>query len=459
MGCSRASCIPRAGSSTSPCPMMPTSANGLDHPFPSNRITLYVAPPASDPDLQNYDSWLRVVTTHELTHVFHLDRARGFWGSLQHVFGRGPLLFPNEYQPTWVIEGLATYYESALTNGGRVKGTLHTQVLAAGALGGTARSPWNALFFSRWPGGVAPYAYGSRFFRYLADSPGRLGGPALRRRDRGAADSVPRGPPALARHAERSARRGVAPRHATRGGGGRLDRRRARLDRGLWTEPVPRVSPDRRRLAYVRDDGKGRRRLYIVSTEDWRRVRTHHVTDGVSYDWLGDTLIVSQLDYTSRWQLRSDLYRWLPDGRWTRTTRGARLQQPRAGGDRLSTIELVPGGNRPTLLGTTAPTRARRRRDLGRRRPFARRPLGGRHPPRRRALVPGALAGGGSGATRAAVRVSQRCERRRVDSGRGAVVRERSVGVSPDLPLVRVGRAGGAHGGAPRSPSARHARG
>jgi hypothetical protein len=127
-------------------------ANGLTTPFPSNRITLYVVPPASDPDLQNYDSWLRVVTTHELTHVFHLDRARGFWGSLQQVFGRVPQLFPNQYQPSWVTEGLATYYESALTDGGRVKGTFHTQVLAAGAMTGATRSPWNALSFSRWPG-------------------------------------------------------------------------------------------------------------------------------------------------------------------------------------------------------------------------------------------------------------------------------------------------------------------
>jgi len=100
----------------------------------------------------------------------------------------------------------------------------------------------------------------------------------------------------------------------------------------------------------VRDDGKGTRRIYLVSTEDWRRVRTHRVTDGVSYDWLGDTLIVSQLDFTSRWRIRSDLYRWLPDGRWKRSTRGARLQEPRVGGGRLSTIAVVPGGNRPTLL-------------------------------------------------------------------------------------------------------------
>ena len=28
------------------------------------------------------------MTTHELAHVFHLDRSRGLWGGLQRVFGR-----------------------------------------------------------------------------------------------------------------------------------------------------------------------------------------------------------------------------------------------------------------------------------------------------------------------------------------------------------------------------------
>jgi len=78
------------------------------------------------------------------------------------------------------------------------------------------------------------------------------------------------------------------------------------------------------------------------------------VTAEVSYDWLGDTLIVSQSGFTSRWRIRSDLYRWLPDRRWKRATHGARLQEPRTGGGRLSTIALVPGANRATLLDTDA---------------------------------------------------------------------------------------------------------
>lgn len=334
------------------------AANAFAAIFPSNRITLFLTPGAADPGLQHYDSWLRLVTVHELTHLFHLDRSRGFWAGLQRVFGRLPGIFPNSYQPSWVIEGLATYYESRFTSAGRVKGSFHTEILAADRAGDASRSPWDALLFTRWPDGVVPYAYGSRFFAHLALVAGD--------------SAVPRFIEATARQTipyrvGRQLRR-IA---AGRGGGGELEVEwpaatrlppaavpsslggaSARVvDRGLWTQPVPRVSPDGRRIAYVRDDGKGARELRVIDARDYRRLRAHQVNGGVSYDWLGDTLVVAQLDFTGRWRIRSDLYRWLPNGEWRRETYGARLTQPRAGSGLLAGIVLEPGGNRPALPG------------------------------------------------------------------------------------------------------------
>ncbi|MGH7528859.1 MAG: hypothetical protein ACREMN_00605, partial [Gemmatimonadales bacterium] len=144
--------------------------NGFASTFPSNRITVLLTPPVSDPALHRYDSWRRLVIVHELAHLFHLDRSRGVWGLLQSVFGRAPGLFPNQWQPSWVVEGLATYYESRFTAGGRADGSFHREVVGADALGGTARSPWDALLFTRWPTGLAPYAYGSRFWVAVADA-------------------------------------------------------------------------------------------------------------------------------------------------------------------------------------------------------------------------------------------------------------------------------------------------
>jgi len=55
------------------------AANGFTTVFPTNRITIFAAPPAGDHGLLFFDTWLRLVTTHELAHVFHLDRSRGLW--------------------------------------------------------------------------------------------------------------------------------------------------------------------------------------------------------------------------------------------------------------------------------------------------------------------------------------------------------------------------------------------
>ncbi|HET9386182.1 MAG TPA: hypothetical protein VFO67_13605 [Gemmatimonadales bacterium] len=146
--------------------------NGFTSTYPSNRFTILLVPPVTDPGLQAYDSWERLVIVHELTHVFHLDRSRGIWKSLQSVFGRAPGLFPNQYQPSWVTEGVATYYESRFTNGGRADGSFHRQIVAADVAAGRARRSWDALQFTRWPGGLTPYAYGSRFFEYLSKTAG-----------------------------------------------------------------------------------------------------------------------------------------------------------------------------------------------------------------------------------------------------------------------------------------------
>jgi len=225
------------------------SPNGATLVFPSDRIYVFLPPPATDPGLQHYDSWLRLVTTHELTHVFHLDRVRGLWSGLQAVFGRAPGLFPNTYQPSWVTEGLATYYESRFTNGGRVTGSLHTQVLAADRAADASRSPSSAVFFSRWADGLVPYAYGSRFFNYLAGQGRDSVVPRF------VEDPVSGGTPDRSRRSGSFAGGGMAQGHRAPapGRGGRLGRARHRpraphraRATGIARRPVPRVRPGRR---------------------------------------------------------------------------------------------------------------------------------------------------------------------------------------------------------------------
>ncbi len=147
--------------------------NGYATPFPTNRIVIYANPPVNDPALRFTDDPSAMVVTHELTHIFHLDRSRGIWSLGQHVFGRAPYLFPDWYSPAWLTEGLAVYFESKLTGAGRVFGSDHRMI--ARAFGAEHRFPTidrisraDAFF----PYGQSPYVFGSLFVDYLARTRG-----------------------------------------------------------------------------------------------------------------------------------------------------------------------------------------------------------------------------------------------------------------------------------------------
>src|SRR5256714_1691957 len=149
--------------------------NGYATPFPSNRIVIFAHPPTDASGLRNYADWNALVVTHELTHIFHLDRSRGIWRVAQALFGRNALLFPNLYEPRWVLEGLAVYFESRLTGLGRLESSEHYMIARAAAIANRAPtlqelSPGT----TRFPGGEVVYVYGSLLFDYLS----RTRGPA-----------------------------------------------------------------------------------------------------------------------------------------------------------------------------------------------------------------------------------------------------------------------------------------
>lgn len=148
-------------------------ANGLTTEFPTNHIVLYAHPPTGVESLRFYGDWNALLIQHELTHVFHLDRARGWWAVAQHILGRNPLVMPNSYSPAWLTEGLAVYYESRLTGFGRIAGTAHRTIAAAAAADNDLpRLDQLSLSSPQWPNGNGAYAFGSLLFQYLADTRG-----------------------------------------------------------------------------------------------------------------------------------------------------------------------------------------------------------------------------------------------------------------------------------------------
>ncbi|HEV8446652.1 MAG TPA: hypothetical protein VGQ44_07520 [Gemmatimonadaceae bacterium] len=148
-------------------------SNGSATSFPSNRIVVYANPPATESALRYTNDWTQMVITHELTHIFQLDRVRGIWALSQHVFGRSPPTFPNLYAPSWILEGLAVYEESHLAGAGRVEGSEHRMIARSSTV--DAAFPrigaWS-LGQPRYPFGEAAYAYGSLFMDYLAKTRG-----------------------------------------------------------------------------------------------------------------------------------------------------------------------------------------------------------------------------------------------------------------------------------------------
>ena len=141
--------------------------NGSATPVPYPLVTVRAAAPDGTDGFGNYDSWLRLVLSHELAHIVHLDRARGVPAFGRKLLGRAPYLFPNAATPTWMIEGLATYEETRATAFGRGRDPDSRMVLRMAALDDQLPIDRAVLGLDRWPGGGAPYLFGESFLRDL----------------------------------------------------------------------------------------------------------------------------------------------------------------------------------------------------------------------------------------------------------------------------------------------------
>ena len=320
-------------------------SNGYTTSFPTNRIVIYTQPPVDDPFLRDYDDWIALVITHELTHAFHLDRSRGLWRGLQYVFGRNPYLFPANYEPRWVAEGLAVYYESRITGAGRVVASGHRAVARAAALGG--RSPrLGDLRVARrsFPGGEGVYVFGSLIFDELA-------------RTRGAA-SVPRyieytSAYLLPFQLNRTARAAfgesftaalAAVRDTALSG---VDGSRPPLGdwRALTTGFDELRAPRRAGEGIVFGASTGRETpgAYLVDSTGGLRRLGRRTTATVNQPLADGDILTAQLELSSPYEIRSDLY--VQHGRrLRRITHEARLTAPDARADgEIVAVQAVPG--------------------------------------------------------------------------------------------------------------------
>ncbi len=149
-------------------------SNGMTTPFPYNHITLFITQPSGGGVFGTtaYDDWMRLLITHEYTHILQLDMTHGVWDISQYVFGR--LYFPNLFQPIWMIEGLAVYEETEQTSGGRGRSPGSQMIIRMAVLENRfPRLGQAAVFPDFWPSGQVPYLFGEGFTRFIAEKYGR----------------------------------------------------------------------------------------------------------------------------------------------------------------------------------------------------------------------------------------------------------------------------------------------
>lgn len=309
------------------------SANGSASPIPYNAIRLFATAPDDISALGDYDDWLLELVTHEYTHTLHTGNISGAPAVVNAILGR--TIAPNSVQPRWIIEGLATVYESEHTSGGRVRSSLFDMYIRADVLAdniaGLDQISSNA---TRWPQGNLFYLYGSRFLRWVMDIYGK---------DTMSAVSNDYGATLIPFGINRAIRRQTGrtyvelyegfQQHLRRRYGAQIAEVEARgLREGkrlthhgrialypAFVPPVAQADPSRLEIAYYRDDQNLRRGIYRLSIDrsdpddvDLTLLARTSSTSPVRFSAKGDLLFNSTEIYENVYG-RSELF-WLPRG-------------------------------------------------------------------------------------------------------------------------------------------------
>jgi Tol biopolymer transport system component len=336
--------------------------NGFASPLPYPLVTIRAVAPDGSDGFGNHDGWLRLVLTHELAHVVHLESAHGLWRVGRHLLGRAPYLFPNSFAMSWMIEGLATYEETEGTAFGRGRNPDSRMVLRAAALDGRFPKEDQAIYgLDAWPSGQTPYLFGEAFLRSLTEESGDTTMPTMARQH--ATQIIPF---LDGRTVKKATGAGLHRQWKTWAGQSmeafarEVESRRAAgltesaavTTRGV-RQTGPRWSPDGQWIAYtsgtlerfpqirlVRPDGRDDRRLVLRSGGS-----------GLSWTPDGREIVFAELQVHRTFAVHGDLGAVdVATGRVRRLTRGARAYDPDVSPDGRTIVFARKLGDRSELF-------------------------------------------------------------------------------------------------------------
>jgi hypothetical protein len=353
--------------------------NGFATPLPYPLVNVRAVAPRGADDFGNYDDWLRLLLTHELAHVVHLDQARGILGFGRKLFGRAPYLFPNVTTPGWMIEGLATYEETQGTAFGRGRNPDVRMIRRMAALqGDTLHEDEAVLGLDRWPAGNGLYLFGEGFLRDLSERYGPETLPSLARVHAGRPlpyldELTSKKVTGASFHAQwkrweaasEAAFGAEADAIADRG----LTASDALTHRGVRQAGV-RYSPDGAWIAYTSSTLTRFRALHVMRRDGTgdRRVTLRNGGRGVCWTPDGRSLVFDEPEVYRTFGIRSDLRVVdVASGRKRALTKGARAKEPDVAPDGATVVFVRQDSDRSELA--TVPLAGGAPRDLTRSEP------------------------------------------------------------------------------------------
>lgn len=323
-------------------------ANGWATPLPFNEITIYLPAPGAGEPLSHYDDWISLVLTHELTHIVHLDMAKGPPKILRWIFGRTPMgltvllptAFPNLSQPAWLIEGYGVYLETKLTNAGRRGSSFHNMIVRTAALDDklptlAQLTDWQTT----WPGGHIRYVFGGELYQWMSDKIKPDAPARIAHKNAGALFPqfhIASAPESFGWNYKRMYEKWKVQVSSQ----AKAQANAIVKDGATQSRPLTKSGHQTRHAVFLRgtqavlyvDDNPHRTpglRVVNIHTGEDKHLLTGWVQGKAAVSPDGAEIIVSLLDLHKTHSLKADLYRYrLRDGKRTRITHGKRAVEP-----------------------------------------------------------------------------------------------------------------------------------